>query len=194
MRQALEMTERAVALGGGARSHRLLAEMRLLAPFPEMRSPVDALASARAAAAIAPDDADNLAVLAQALALTGHSREAVHTIEQALHLDPTPPDWYRTVAGLSYLLDGAPARAVEELGPLYGAGTFASARWWPGWLFAASLAHAGRFEEAATVVTAARGRRSEQTIAAVAETLDGFADGIGLDIVLDGLRLAGMPG
>ncbi|WP_353824240.1 winged helix-turn-helix domain-containing protein [Mesorhizobium sp.] len=56
MARALEMVERAVALGGGARSHRLLAEMRLLSPFPEMRSPVDALANARAAVTIDPED------------------------------------------------------------------------------------------------------------------------------------------
>ncbi|RWP26891.1 winged helix-turn-helix domain-containing protein [Mesorhizobium sp.] len=194
MARALEMVERAVALGGGARSHRLLAEMRLLSPFPEMRSPVDALANARAAVTIDPEDPDNLAVLAQALALTGRSDEAVLTIQQALRLDPTPQDWHHQVAGLSYLLAGEPARAAEELGPLYGAGTFANARWWPGWLFAASLAHAGRLEEAARVVTAALGHRPEQTVTGVAQSFDGLADESGLAIVLEGLRLAGMPG
>lgn len=193
MVQALEMVERAVALGGSARSHRLLAEMRLLAPFPEMRSPVDALASARAAVAIDPEDPDNLAVLAQVLALTGHADEAVQTIEQARSLEPTPPDWYRRVAGLGYLLAGEPARAAEEFGPLHGAGTFASARWWPGWLFAASLAHAGRIDEAASIVDAARERRPEDSIAGVAQSFDGFADSDGLALVLEGLRLAGMP-
>lgn len=194
MARALEMVEHAVALGGSARAHRLLAEMRLLAPFPEMRSPVDALASARAAVTMDPEDPDNLAVLAQVLALTGRPKEAVRTIEQALHLDPAPPDWYRQVAGLSYLLAGEPVRAAEELGPLYGAGTFANARWWPGWLFAASLAHAGRLEEAATVVNAAHGRRPEQSVTGVAQSFDGFADGAGLGILLEGLKLAGMPG
>jgi tetratricopeptide (TPR) repeat protein len=194
MRQAIEMVERAVTLGGSARSHRLLAEMRLLAPFPEMRSPVDALASARAAVAIAPEDPDNLAVLAQVLVLTGHAGEAVRTIEQARLLAPTSPDWHRQTAGLAYLLTGEPARAAEEFGPLYGAGTFASARWWPGWLFAASLAHAGRIEEAAAVVRAAHGRRPEESIAGVAQSFDGFADPEGLAVVSEGLRLAGMPG
>ncbi|MCF6104017.1 winged helix-turn-helix domain-containing protein [Mesorhizobium muleiense] len=194
MGRALEMVERAVALGGGARPHRLLAEMRLLSPFPEMRSPVDALANARAAVTIDPEDADNLAVLAQALALTGRSDEAVLTIQQALRLSTKPPEWHRQVAGLSYLLAGEPARAAEELGPLYGAGTFAHARWWPGWLFAASLAHAGRLEEAARVVTAALGHRPEQTVAGVAQSFDGLADESGLAILLEGLRLAGMPG
>ena len=192
--RALEMVERAIVLGDSARAHRLLAEMRLLAPFPEMRMPVDALASARAAVKIAPNDPDNLAVLAQVLALTGRTGEAVETIERALRLDPTPPDWHRQVAGLAYLLAGRPARATEEFGPLYGAGTFASARWWPGWLFAASLAHAGRIEEARMVVRAARGRRPEQNIAAVEQSFDGFADRAALAVVLDGLRLSGVPG
>ncbi|PIP97409.1 MAG: hypothetical protein COW75_06335 [Rhodobacterales bacterium CG18_big_fil_WC_8_21_14_2_50_71_9] len=194
MAQALERVERAVALGASARSHRLLAEMRLLAPFAEMRSPVDALSSARAAVTINPDDPDNLAVMAHVLALTGRADEAVHMIERALRLDPTPPDWRRQIAGLSYLLAGEPARATEELGPLYGAGTFASARWWPGWLFAASLAHAGRINEAAAVVATAKGRRPERSVASVAQSFDGFADRAGLAIVLEGLRLAGMPG
>lgn len=194
MNRALELVERSVALGGSDRSHRLLAEMRLLAPFSDLRSPVDALASARAAVDIAPANADNLAVLAQALALTGHAKDAVATIEQALGLSAAPPDWHRQVAGLSYLLAGESARAAEELGPLYGAGTFANARWWPGWLFAASLAHAGRIDQAELVVKAARNRRPEHSVAAVAHSFDGFADEAGLSLFLDGLRLAGLPG
>lgn len=194
MQRALELVERSVASGGSDRSHRLLAEMRLLAPFQELRSPVDALASARAAVAIAPDDADNLAVLAQALALTGHPTDAVGVIEQALLKNPSPPDWHRQVAGLSYLLAGESARAAERFGPLYGAGTFANARWWPGWLFAASLAHAGRIDEAELVIRAARKQRPEHSVAAVAQSFDGFADEAGRALFLDGLRLAGLPG
>jgi DNA-binding winged helix-turn-helix (wHTH) protein len=194
MARAIEMVERAVAIGDSARAHRLLAEMRLLAPFPEMRLTVDALANARAAVTIEPDAPDNLAVLAQVLALTGRADEAVEIIESALRLDPTPPAWHRQVAGLSYLLAGEPARATEELGPLYGAGTFVGGRWWPGWLFAASLAHAGRVHEAALVIEAAKGRRPEHSLAAVAQSFDGFTDRAGLNVVLDGLRRAGMPG
>jgi len=194
MERALDLVERSVAGGGSDRSHRLLAEMRLLAPFRDLRSPVDALASARAAVAIGPDDADNLAVLAQALALTGHAKEAVGVIEQALLHSSSAPDWHRQVAGLSYLLAGESARAAEKFGPLYGAGTFANARWWPGWLFAASLAHAGRIDEAELVVRAAQQQRTEHSIAAVAQSFDGFADEAGLALFLDGLRLAGLPG
>lgn len=194
MERALELVERSVAFEGSARSHRLLAEMRLLAPFRELRSPVDGLASARAAAAIDPGNPDNISVLAQALALTGHPTAAVGMIERALRLEPNPPEWHQQVAGVSYLLAGKPARAAEKLGPLYGAGTFANARWWPGWLFVASLAHAGRIDEAAAVVKAANGRRPEQSVSAVAHSFDGLVDEAGLDLILEGLRLAGMRG
>jgi len=194
MDQALDKVERAAALGGSSRTHRLLAEMRLLAPFPEVRSPVDALASARAAVAIGPEDPDNLAILAHALALTGHAVESVRTIEKARRLTPNAPEWYREIAGLGYMLAGEPAQAAEEFGPLYGSGTFASARWWPGWLFAASLAHAGRIDEATAIVHTARQRRPEESIAGVAQSFDGFVDGADLAVVLDGLRLAGLPG
>jgi DNA-binding winged helix-turn-helix (wHTH) protein/tetratricopeptide (TPR) repeat protein len=194
MERALSLVERAVASGGSARSHRLLAEMRLLAPFPDKRSSVDALASARAAVAIDGDDPDNLAVLAQALALTGRSTEAVGMIEQALLLKQSPPDWYHQIAGLSYLLAGEPTQAAEQLGPLYGAGTFANARWWSGWLFAASLAHAGRTDEASRVVESALARRPERNASAVAQSLYGLFNEEDLRLVLDGLRLAGMRG
>ncbi len=194
MERALELVERSAVFEGSARSHRLLAEMRLLAPFRELRSSVDGLASARAAVAIDPDNPDNISVLAQALALTGHPKEAVGMIERALRLGPNPPGWHQQVAGVSYLLAGEPARAAEKLGPLYGAGTFANARWWPGWLFVASLAHAGRIDEAAAVVQAANARRPEQSVSAVAHSFDGLVDEAGLDLILEGLRLAGMRG
>ena len=194
MERALEMVERSIALGSTSQSHRLLAEMRLLVPFPEMRSADDALASARAAVALGPQEPDNLAVLAQVLALTGRAQQGIGAIEQAIALDPNPPDWYRQVAGLAYLLSGEPARAAEEFGPLYGTGTFASTRLWSGWLYAASLAHAGRAEEAGQVIEAARRRRPEESVADVAQSMDGFAEPAGLATVLDGLRLAGMPG
>lgn len=193
MAQAIEMVERAVALGGTASAHRLLAEMRLLSPFPEMRSPVDALANAQAAVTLAPDEADNLAVLAHVLALTGRGGEAVRHIERAMRFDPTPPDWYRQVAGLSYLVAQEPARAAEAFGPLHGAGTFTGTRWWPGWLLASSLAQSGRTGEAAAIIQAAAGRRPERSIAAVAQSLDGWSDRDSRERFLDGLRQAGLP-
>jgi DNA-binding winged helix-turn-helix (wHTH) protein/Tfp pilus assembly protein PilF len=194
MRQALAMVERSVRLGAGPRAYRLLAEMRLLAPFEDMRNPLDALAVARSAVELDPDDPDSLAVLAEVLSLTGQADEAVGLIERARRLNPNYPSWYSRRAGMAYLFAGEPGRAVEELTPLYDAGGLAHARSWPGWLLAASLAHSGREAEAATVIEAARRRMPGTSMLSVASSLDGFDLLQSREVVLDGLRLAGMPG
>lgn len=194
MRRALDLVETSIRVGASPRSHRLLAEMRLLAPFAEMRSPLDALASAHAAVALDPGDPDSLAILAQVLALTGEPRQAIGLIERARRLNPNYPPWYDRVAGTSYLLAGEPARAATELEPLYEAGGLTHARSWPGWLLAASLAQSGRADEAAQVVEVALQRRPGATLDTVASSLDGFDRPQSLQTVLDGLRLAGVPG
>lgn len=192
--QALAALERSLQVGGGAAAYRVLAEIRLDAPFPDARSPVDALAAARAAADLAPDDPDGLAVLADALSANGHAGEAIPIIEQALAAVATPPDRYREIAGLTYLMAGEPAKAVEEFGRLHGAGTFSGTRHYAGWFLAASLAHAGRIDEASSVLEQARKKRPEQTLQSVSQALERLTDQHALDVVLDGLRLAGMPG
>jgi DNA-binding winged helix-turn-helix (wHTH) protein len=192
--QALTALERSLQLGGGAAAYRVLAEIRLEAPFPGSRSPVDALAAARAALDLAPDDPDSLAILADALVRNGYADEAVPIIEQALGAVASPPDRYREIAGLSYLVSGEPAKAVEEFGRLHGAGTFSGERDYMGWFLAASLAHAGRIDEASSVLEQARHKRPEKTIQGVSLTLGHLNDRHALDVVLDGLRLAGMPG
>jgi hypothetical protein len=83
---------------------------------------------------------------------------------------------------------------VEELTPLYDAGGLAHARSWPGWLLEASLAHSGREAEAATVIEAARRRMPGTSLLTVSSSLDGFDLLQSREVVLDGLRLAGMPG
>jgi cytochrome c-type biogenesis protein CcmH/NrfG len=194
MRRALAMVERSVRLGAGPRAYRLLAEMRLLAPFEDMRDPLDALAVARSAVDLDPDDPDSLAMLAEVLSLTGQAEEAVGLIERARRLNPNYPSWYSRIAGMAYLFAGEPGRAVEELTPLYDAGGLAHARSWPGWLLAASLAHSGREAEAATVIEAARRRMPGTSLLTVSSSLDGFDLLQSREVVLDGLRLAGMPG
>jgi DNA-binding winged helix-turn-helix (wHTH) protein len=194
LEQALAALERSLQLGGGAIAYRVLAEIRLDAPFPDARSPVDALAAARAAADLAPDDPDSLAILADALSANGHAHEAIPIIEEAIGAVSLPPDRYREIAGLTYLVAGESAKAVEEFGRLHGAGTFSGTRAYMGWFLAASLAHAGRIDEASSVVEQARKKRPEQTLQSVSLSLGRLTDQHALDVVLDGLRLAGMPG
>ena len=94
---------------------------------------------------------------------------------------------------MTYLLAGAPSKAVEEFGRLHGAGTFGGTRHYSGWFLAASLAHADRIERARVVVQEALTTRPEKTLATVALSLDYLAGQQVLNVVLDGLRLAGMP-
>ena len=191
--KALDALERALALEGGSEAYSILAEIRLAAPFRDARSRVDALAMAVAATKLSPNDPDALIALAAALTANDQAAEAVPVLERALSRLSTPPDRYREVAGMTYLLAGAPSKAVEEFGRLHGAGTFAGNRHYTGWFLAASLAHAGRVERARDVVEEALTARPEQTLQSIALSLDHLADQRGLDVVLDGLRLAGMP-
>lgn len=194
MRQALSMAERSMALEPTPRAHRLLAEMRLLAPFEDMRDPLDALAAATAAVQMDPNDPDSLAVLAMVRALGGDAETAVGLIERARRLNPNYPAWYARTAGIAYLLSGAPARAAEELRPLHAPDAPVHARAWSGWLLAASLAQAGRRDEAAEIVAAAVRRRPELSLDMVAHSLDGFYRPETREPVLEGLRLAGLSG
>lgn len=190
---ALDALERSLRLGGTAKAYRVLAEIRLGAPFEDARSPVDALAAARAAVDLAPDDPESLATLAAALLANGYVPEAVLYVERAMARVATPPDRFREIAGIAYLLAGEPGKAVEELGRVHGAGTFGGTRSYAGWYLAASLAHAGRIDDASSVIDKARRTRPDRTLESVALSLDRLPDQQSRKIVLDGLKLAGMP-
>ena len=191
--KALDALERALALEGGSEAYRILAEIRLEAPYRDARSRVDALAMAQAAVKLAPNDPDALIALAAALTANDRAQEAILVLDRALADVATLPDRYREVAGMTYLLAGAPSKAVEEFGRLHGAGTFGGTRHYSGWFLAASLAHADRIERARAVVQEALTTRPEKTLATVALSLDYLAGQQVLNVVLDGLRLAGMP-
>ncbi len=190
--KAFDALEHALALGGGE-AYRVLAEIRLEAPYADARSRVDALAMAQAAAKISPRDPDSLIVLAAALTANNRPQDAMPVLESALGEVSVLPDRYREVAGMTYLLACSPSKAVEEFGRLHGAGTFGGTRYYSGWFLAASLAHAGRLERARLLVEEAVKIRPEQTLDAVAVSLAHLEGQPTLEIVLDGLRLAGMP-
>lgn len=191
--KALDALERALALEGSFEAYRVLAEIRLDAPYRDARSRVDALAMAQAAVVLAPGDPDALITLVAAMAANDRAEDAIPFLERALAEVYTPPDRYREVAGVTYLLSGAPYKAVEEFGRLHGAGTFGGTRRYTGWFLAASLAHANRIDQARVVLQEALKTRPEKTLEAVALSLDYLAGQRGLDVVLDGLRLAGLP-
>lgn len=134
----------------------------------------------------------SLSALEHSLLANGHAEKAVPLIEQALDAVVAPPDRNREIAGFIYLMVGQPAQAVEEFGRLHGAGMFSGMRNYTGWLLAASLAHAGRINEASAVIRQAQTSRPERTLESVAVSLDELAEQNVLDVVLEGLGLAGM--
>lgn len=190
---ALDALKRSLQLGGGSPAYRVLAELRLGAPFDDARSKIDALAAARTAVDLTPNEPYSLAILAEALLANGYLAEARPVIERAKARVATPPDRFLEISGIAYLLTGAPAKAVEDFGRLHGAGTFGGTRSYSGWYLAASLAHAGRVHDASAVIDTARRTRPERTLTSVAHSLSRHSDQPSRKIVLDGLKLAGMP-
>jgi adenylate cyclase len=75
----------------------------------------EALASAQRAVVLGPGDAEAHATLSHVLTFAGRYAEAVAAYEVAMRLDPNLPPSDRQVAGLAFLLNGEPERAIEML-------------------------------------------------------------------------------
>ncbi|MEZ5865582.1 MAG: tetratricopeptide repeat protein [Geminicoccaceae bacterium] len=75
----------------------------------------DAIASAERAVALAPGDAEAHAALGLVLTFSGRHADAVAAVEQALKLNPRPPTSDAIVAGMAFLLNDQPDRAIAVL-------------------------------------------------------------------------------
>ena len=75
----------------------------------------EALASAERAVALGPSDAEAQVALSLVQTFGGHPAEAVAAIETAMRLNPSLPASDRIVAGLAFLLNDKPERAIETL-------------------------------------------------------------------------------
>ena len=73
------------------------------------------MASAERAVALGPSDAEAQVVLSLVLTSSGRHAEAVAAIETAMRLNPSLPASDRIVAGLAFLLNDQPERAIEML-------------------------------------------------------------------------------
>jgi TolB-like protein/class 3 adenylate cyclase len=193
IRRARDLAEKAIRLDGPPQAYRLLAQIYLFSPWQEMRDYDKALAAARTALSLNPNDADSLADLAEVLVFYGEPDEALALLEKARRLNPNFPDWYHRVEGYGYLLKRRYVRAVEEFTPLFedeGAISYSSNVWL---MLAASLAHAGQIEKARAVLAPHLTRYPSTTLKSLARRLKWFKRQADLDIVLDGLRKTGIP-
>jgi adenylate cyclase len=71
-----------------------------------------AISEGKKAIALRPNDACNLALLAQTLSYSGRSDEAIELMERAMRLNPHYPEWYLGILGQSYRVSGQHDRAI----------------------------------------------------------------------------------
>jgi adenylate cyclase len=71
-----------------------------------------AIAEGRKAIALRPNDACNLALLAQTLSYTGRSEEAIALMKRAMRLNPYYPEWYLGILAQSYRVAGRYEEAI----------------------------------------------------------------------------------
>jgi TolB-like protein/class 3 adenylate cyclase len=75
----------------------------------------EALTSAERAVALGPSDAEAHAALSLVLTYSGRHSDAIAAIERAMRLNPSLPTSDRVVAGMAFLLNDEPERAIDTL-------------------------------------------------------------------------------
>jgi adenylate cyclase len=101
-KQAVNLAQKALDLDhANPDVHSLLGGIHLF-----QRQHEQAIAEGKKAIALRPNDACNLALLAQTLSYSGRSEEAIGLMERAMRLNPYYPDWYLGILGQSYRVAG----------------------------------------------------------------------------------------
>jgi len=101
-KQAVKLAQRALELDKADPDvHSLLGGVHLF-----QRQHEQAISEGKKAIALRPNDACNLALLAQTLSYSGRSDEAIELMERAMRLNPYYPDWYLGILGQSYSVAG----------------------------------------------------------------------------------------
>jgi len=77
-----------------------------------------AISEGKKAIALRPNDACNLALLAQTLSYSGRSDEAIGLMERAMRLNPYYPEWYLGVLGHSFRIAGRYEQAIATYNEL----------------------------------------------------------------------------
>ena len=107
-KRAVELAQKAVKLDDtNPDVHALLGGIHLFQMQHEQ-----AIAKGRKAIALRPNDACNLALLAQTLSYTGRSEEAIELMKRAMRLNPYYPEWYLGILAQSYRVAGRYEEAI----------------------------------------------------------------------------------
>jgi adenylate cyclase len=107
-KRAVELAQKAVKLDDtNPDVHALLGGIHLF----QMQHK-QAIAEGKKAIALRPNDACNLALLAQTLSYTGRSEEAIALMQRAMRLNPYYPEWYLGILAQSYRVAGRYEEAI----------------------------------------------------------------------------------
>jgi predicted Zn-dependent protease len=153
-----------------------------------------ALAELRQALALAPNDADTLADLADTLVFAGEADEAGKLMRQAMRLNPNFPAWYYRPAGIAYYLNGQYPQALQEFRYWYESEVIKSVS--IPWL-AAAYAQTGKLDKARRIVALINRRnglnRGVPPFLQTAYYYYPFREKTDIEHLIDGMRKAGWP-
>ena len=108
LERALEMAKKAVAIDDSS----FEAHFELSTIYLYKQQYEKALVEAEKLIALAPENADDYAHLADIFNHIGRSGEAIEMVEQAMQLNPAIPAWYLTTLGAAYALSGRQTESV----------------------------------------------------------------------------------
>jgi adenylate cyclase len=154
----------------------------------------NAIAAAKQAIALHPNDAKAQYTMGETLVFSGRSAEAVENLEKAISLDPEYPGHYLFTLGLArFCLERYEEAASDLEIALYQRKMMARP---PMWLLAATYAHLGRQQEAEDVLAKYLKEREyvDYTVERVLKYyLHAFKDPKDTDRFAQGLHKAGLP-
>jgi tetratricopeptide (TPR) repeat protein len=109
--RALEMAKKAVAIDDSYFDGH--SELSIIYLYKQQHE--KALAEAEKLIALAPENADDYAHLADIFNHIGRSGEAIDMVEKAMQQNPAIPAWYLTTSGVAYRYSGRQTEAVATL-------------------------------------------------------------------------------
>ena len=192
LERAWQLARRSMEIANNALAQRLLSKQYLdpeaeIYQFNTKKDHEAAVAEARKAIAIEPNNADALAELAYILVFTGATDEASELIARAKRLNPNSPVWYGKPAGIAAFQRGDYEDAIAELTVVYEA-DFIDLSWV--WLISA-LGHVGKVQEAKEILDAPSVGRANNQLAISRRIPIKARDQ--MQHFLDGLGKAGVP-
>jgi tetratricopeptide (TPR) repeat protein len=153
-----------------------------------------AVAELRRARALAPNDADTLADLADTLVFAGEAKEAGELMRHAMRLNPNFPTWYYRPAGIACYMNEQYPQAVQEFSDWYESEIIKSVS--IPWL-AAAHAQAGNLDKARQIVARVNSsdglRRGVPPFLQTTYYYYPFKKKADIEHLIEGMRKAGWP-